>query len=66
MRTHIVVAAAAVLTAAGSAHAADLSKKAPAAAQYVKVCDAYGAGYFYIPGSDTCLDRKSTRLNSSH
>jgi len=22
---------------------------------YVKVCDAYGAGFFYIPGTDTCL-----------
>ena len=40
---------------AGTAQAADLAKKAPAAADYVKVCDAYGAGFFYIPGSDTCL-----------
>lgn len=55
MRSHIFVAAAAGVIAAGSAHAADLAKKAPAAANYVKVCDAYGAGYFYIPGSDTCL-----------
>jgi hypothetical protein len=23
-------------------------------AEYVKICDAYGAGYFYIPGSDIC------------
>jgi hypothetical protein len=22
---------------------------------YVKVCDAYGAGYYYIPGTETCL-----------
>ncbi|WP_373236162.1 porin, partial [Cohaesibacter celericrescens] len=22
---------------------------------YVRVCDAYGAGYFFIPGTDTCL-----------
>ncbi len=35
--------------------AADLAKKAPAAANWVRVCDAYGAGYFYIPGSETCL-----------
>jgi hypothetical protein len=21
----------------------------------VRVCTAYGAGYFYIPGTDTCL-----------
>jgi hypothetical protein len=23
--------------------------------EYVRVCDVYGAGYFYIPGTDTCL-----------
>nr|WP_262928069.1 porin [Rhizobium cauense] len=23
--------------------------------EYVRVCDAYGTGYFFIPGSDTCL-----------
>lgn len=49
------LAAAALLGAAASTHAADLAKKAPAAANYVKVCDAQGAGFFYIPGSDTCL-----------
>ena len=24
--------------------------------EYVRVCDAYGAGYFYIPGTDTCVN----------
>lgn len=37
------------------AAAADLNKPAHAAVDYVRVCDAYGAGFFYIPGSDTCL-----------
>ncbi|MGO7291978.1 porin, partial [Rhizobium brockwellii] len=23
--------------------------------EYVRVCDAYGTGYFYIPGTETCL-----------
>jgi hypothetical protein len=23
--------------------------------EYVRVCDVYGAGFFYIPGTDTCL-----------
>jgi hypothetical protein len=23
--------------------------------EYVRVCDAYGSGYFYIPGTETCL-----------
>ncbi|TPQ46355.1 porin [Prosthecomicrobium hirschii] len=48
-----IFAAAAV--AASSASAADLGRPAPAAVDYVKVCDAYGEGFFYIPGSQTCL-----------
>ncbi len=55
MNFKFAIVAAAVLGAASSAQAADLAKKAPAAANYVKVCDAYGAGFFYIPGSETCL-----------
>ena len=55
MNFKTVLLAAAALGVAGTAQAADLAKKAPAAANYVKVCDAYGAGFFYIPGSDTCL-----------
>jgi opacity protein-like surface antigen len=55
MKFKIALAAAAVAGLAGTAQAADLAKKAPAAADYVKVCDAYGAGFFYIPGSETCL-----------
>ncbi|MGN6467308.1 MAG: porin [Rhizobiaceae bacterium] len=27
----------------------------PEPAEYVKVCDAYGAGFFYIPGTETCM-----------
>jgi hypothetical protein len=38
---------------AGGAQAADLSIAEPV--DYVKVCDAFGAGYWYIPGTDTCL-----------
>ncbi|MEJ1158192.1 porin [Prosthecomicrobium sp. N25] len=37
------------------AGAADLGRPAPAAVDYVKVCDAYGSGFFYIPGTETCL-----------
>jgi hypothetical protein len=55
MKSKLALAALAALGLAGTAQAADLAKKAPAAANYVKVCDAYGAGFFYIPGSDTCL-----------
>ncbi len=37
------------------AQAADLPSKKAAPSTYVKICDAYGAGFFYIPGTDTCL-----------
>jgi hypothetical protein len=36
------------------AHAADLPMKAKAV-EYVKVCSLYGAGFYYIPGTDTCI-----------
>ena len=51
----ILTGSAAGFMAIGAASAADLPSKKAAPAQYVKICDAYGAGYFYIPGSDTCL-----------
>ncbi len=44
---------AAAIAVANGANAADLAVSEPV--DYVKVCDAYGAGYWYIPGSDTCL-----------
>ena len=27
----------------------------PEPVEFVRVCDAYGAGFFYIPGTETCL-----------
>lgn len=27
----------------------------PEPAEYIKICDVYGSGYFYIPGTETCL-----------
>src|SRR5690606_33987840 len=27
----------------------------PEPMEYVRVCDVYGAGFFYIPGTETCL-----------
>ncbi|ODT17574.1 MAG: hypothetical protein ABS35_25535 [Kaistia sp. SCN 65-12] len=38
---------------AGSAQAADLTVAEPV--DYVKVCDAFGTGFFYSPGTDTCI-----------
>jgi len=55
MKFKFLATAAAVVASVTSAGAADLNKPAKVAVDYVKVCDAYGAGFFYIPGSDTCL-----------
>lgn len=40
--------------AAAGAQAADLPLKAKSV-EYVKVCSLYGAGFYYIPGTDTCI-----------
>jgi len=49
----ILLGTAAAFAVAGGAQAADLA--VAESVEYVKVCDAYGAGYFYVPGSDVCL-----------
>jgi hypothetical protein len=45
--------AAGLLTMSG-VQAADLPVKAKAV-EYVRVCSLYGAGFWYIPGTDTCI-----------
>ncbi|PIT00818.1 polymerase [Bradyrhizobium nitroreducens] len=50
----VFLATAAALVAGSSAHAADLPLKAKAV-EYVKICSLYGAGFYYIPGTDTCI-----------
>ncbi len=37
------------------ARAADLPWHKSAPVEYVRICDAYGAGFFYLPGTETCL-----------
>ena len=43
------------LVATGGAQAADLPTKKAAPAEYVRICAVHGPGFFYIPGSDTCI-----------
>jgi hypothetical protein len=50
----LLLGAAAGLVAMSGAQAADLPVKAKAV-EYVKICSAYGAGFYYIPGTDICL-----------
>ncbi|MGY2933110.1 hypothetical protein ACVWZ6_002712 [Bradyrhizobium sp. GM6.1] len=49
----IILGSAAMFAGAG-AQAADLPVKAKAI-EYVKICSLYGAGFYYIPGTDTCI-----------
>ena len=52
----ILIGSAATLAAVSGAQAADAIVAAePEALEYVRVCDAFGTGFFYIPGSETCL-----------
>ncbi|MBX8784911.1 porin [Pseudochrobactrum sp. Wa41.01b-1] len=52
----LLLGSAAALVAVSGAQAADaIVAPEPEAVEYVRVCDAYGAGYFYIPGTETCL-----------
>ena len=39
----------------GGAQAADLPAKTVAPVEYVRICSTHGTGFFYIPGTETCL-----------
>jgi hypothetical protein len=65
----LVLGSAAGLVAMSGAQAADLPVKAKAV-EYVKICSLYGAGFYYIPGTDTCIKlggylRVDTTFNGS-
>ena len=50
----LLLGTAAGLVAMTGAQAADLPVKAKAV-EYVKICSLYGPGFYYIPGTDTCI-----------
>ena len=54
MKSALLGSASAILAIA-SANAADLPSRKSAPVEYVKVCNAYGSGFFFIPGTETCL-----------
>jgi hypothetical protein len=65
----LLLGSAAGLVAVSGAQAADLPVKARPV-EYVKVCSLYGAGFWYVPGTDTCLKigsfvRVQTSFNNS-
>jgi len=52
----LLIGSAAAFAAVSGAQAADAIVAAePEPMEYVRVCDAFGTGYFYIPGTETCL-----------
>src|SRR5262245_60118988 len=52
----LLLGSAAALVAVSGARAADAVVIAePEPMEYVRVCDVYGAGFDYIPGTETCL-----------
>jgi hypothetical protein len=53
MKSLLLGSVAGVAAIAG-AQAADLPVKAKPV-EYVKICSLYGAGFYYIPGTDTCI-----------
>ena len=56
MKLSTLLLSSAALVVAGSAYAADLpAKKGAPAAKPATGCPAFGAGYFQIPGGDTCI-----------
>ena len=54
MKTLLLGTAAGLVTL-GAAQAADLPMTKAEPVEYVKVCNEFGDGFYYIPGSDTCL-----------
>jgi hypothetical protein len=51
----LLLGSAAGLVAVAGAQAADLPTRKAAPVDYVRVCAVHGPGFFYIPGTDTCI-----------
>src|SRR6266699_5069424 len=66
----LILGSAAGLLAMSGAQAADLPLKAKAV-EYVRICSLYGAGFYYMPGTDTCIKlggylRADTAVNTGN
>ncbi len=55
--TRLLAGFAAILSSTVTAFAADAVEviAEPEPMEYVRVCDTYGTGFYYIPGTETCL-----------
>ncbi|QND53485.1 porin [Phyllobacterium sp. 628] len=55
IKTFLFGSIAALVTISGARAADAVVVAQPEPVEYVRVCDAYGKGFFYIPGTETCL-----------
>ena len=55
IRSLLIGSAAAVCVVSGAQAADAIVAAEPEPLEYVRICDAFGAGYFFIPGTETCL-----------
>lgn len=55
IKSLLIGSTAALLAVSGARAADNVVVAEPEPVEYVRVCDAYGAGYFYIPGTETCM-----------
>ncbi|MBO6902324.1 MAG: porin, partial [Rhizobiaceae bacterium] len=56
LKSLLIGSAAVMAVSTGSAKAADAIVMAePEPMEYVRICDVYGAGFYYIPGTETCM-----------
>src|SRR5689334_15528043 len=62
LRTALLGCAVAV---SNGALAADLPARSVAPVEYVRVCSTYGTGFFYVPGTESCL-RVSGRVRADY
>ncbi len=51
----VLLGSTAFFSCISTTYAADLTTKKGAPIEYVRICSVHGSGFFYIPGSDTCL-----------
>jgi hypothetical protein len=56
LKSLLIGSAAVMAVSTGGAKAADAIVMAePEPMEYVRICDVYGTGFFYIPGTETCM-----------
>jgi len=61
----VLLGTGAALVSVAAVQAADLPVAKAAPVEYVRVCDTYGSGFFFIPGTQTCL-RISGRVRADY